>query len=76
MGTVIDRYNENREHIQWFIDKYFPNKMIVLDEMAKDGKETELYSELMTIWFLLPDHIFNIINRPKGWARFLNIIEQ
>lgn len=74
-STVIERFNANKDKFKWFIEEYFPNKFIILEEMAKDGKGVELLAELNNIWFFLPDNIFNILNMPKGWGEFLNVVE-
>jgi hypothetical protein len=58
----------------WFIDKYFPNQLLVLTEMAKDNKGEDLYNALQKIWYYLPNS-FNIIDMPKGYGEFLDLIE-
>jgi len=72
----MDKCKEFLKHKSkfWFIEKYFPNKMILLEELAKENKEPQLLNELNDIWFKLPDS-FNIINMPEGWSEFLSILE-
>jgi len=72
----IERYLEKRDAIEDIVNEYFPNKMIVMDEMAKDKRKGELTKELAMIWFLLPDGKFNIMRNPPGWSEFLYIIEE
>lgn len=38
--------------------------------------QQKLMGLLNTIWFELPDHIFNIRENPEHWDKFLQLIEQ
>jgi hypothetical protein len=57
MKEMAVRFLEKRTAIYELVKNYFPNKMIVLDEMYKDNKLLELYMELNKIWFNLPDNV-------------------
>ena len=74
-NVVCKRFLEVKEDIRWFVDKYFPNKMLVLEEMAKENKGMELFNQLNDVWFHLPDNVFNIMENPKGWDKFLSLVE-
>ena len=49
--------------------------MLVLEEMAKENKGMELFNQLNDVWFHLPDNVFNIMENPKGWDKFLSLVE-
>lgn len=62
---------------EWFIVKWFG--VVLFDfckKLAERGDESSLLSVLNTIWFDLPDDIFNIKENPEGWNEFLAIIEE
>ena len=72
---VCQSFLEKKGEFEWFIIKYFGEayleSLIILAE-AEDG---QLISELNDVWFKLPDHIFNIVEKPKGWLTFLSLVE-
>lgn len=72
---VCKSFLDNKDEFEWFIVKYFGKgyfeSLIILAE-AVDG---QLITELNDVWFKLPDHIFNIKENPKGWSKFLSILE-
>ena len=60
----------------WFIEKYFgKQKLVEMKEMARKGEEDRLKAECNDIWFRLPDSIFNVRERPRGWMLFLRLVE-
>lgn len=73
---VCSDFLEGKEDFRWFIVKYFGSvKFTELIQLAESQKEQELKSALNDIWFRLPDNIFNIRERPRGWMRFLELVE-
>jgi len=72
----IDQFNRTKESFRWFIEEYFSPKMMIVIEMAITDNNIDMAkSMLCEIWFELPDSKFNIIENPKGWREFLNLIE-
>lgn len=60
----------------WFIEKYFgAQKLVHMKELAHKGEEDSLRSECNDVWFRLPDNIFNVRERPRGWMKFLSLID-
>jgi len=77
MSNIIERYKEHREAIKWFIIQFFGEAMMdTLDAACEVNNQSTLKAFLNQIWFDLPDNKFNIIENPKGWGEFLNIIEE
>lgn len=73
LGRQYLRYESKFE---WFISRYFTENMLYkLRELVFTGKDDELYKKLNDIWFILPDHIFNIVESPDGWNEFLSIVD-
>jgi len=76
LDGIIAKYEKNKEEFQWFIEKYFGIDMVKkLDILAEEKNQLLLFNILNDIWFELPDHIFNIMENPKGWKEFLEVIE-
>ena len=73
---LLKEFDEGLPEFQWFIEEYF--KPIVLERLQR-AREKQQIGEmrllLNNIWFALPDNKFNIIENPKGWKEFLNVIE-
>lgn len=73
---ICSDFLESVSEFGWFIERYFGSqKLIQLKELARNGEEDKLKSECNDIWFRLPDNIFNIRERPKGWMKFLSLVE-
>ena len=69
-------YLNRKDQFKWFIERYFgKERFIKLYDLALSDMETELYSELESIWFDLPDNIFNISVSPKGWSMFVELLD-
>ena len=73
--TISQRCLKHQDAFKYFIERHFPNKVIVLEEMAKVNRNNDLCIELNNIWFSLPDGVYNIIVNPPGWSEFLKVIE-
>jgi hypothetical protein len=72
----IDQFNRTKESFRWFIEQYFGTKMMALIDMAVVNNNIGMARSMLNeIWFELPDSKFNIIENPKGWREFLNLIE-
>ena len=70
-------YLSKKELFKWFIEKYYGlKKYLELWELAEQGREAKLRSELVDIWFRLPDSIFNLQVCPEGWESFVNLLDQ
>lgn len=70
-------YLKQKNSFKWFIERYFgKDKFVELWNLAESGEEDELRSELNSIWYELPDNLFNILNNPPGWDEFLRLIEE
>ena len=72
----IAAYDKNLPEFQWFIVENF--KPILLEKLKRARINLEIgeMQVLLTeIWFHLPDNKFNIIENPKGWNEFLDLIE-
>lgn len=77
LSDLCREYLEKKELFKWFIEKYYGlSKYIELWELAESDQEEHLRSELNSIWFDLPDNIFNIQNNPPGWDAFVTLIEE
>lgn len=77
LSDLCRSYLEKKELFRWFIEKYFgPQKYLELWELAEQDKEGDLRTELESIWFDLPDSIFNIQVCPSGWNSFIALIEE
>lgn len=69
-------YLAKKEQFKWFIERYFGlKKYIELWDLAEEGYEHELKSELDAIWHELPASIFNAYNNTPGWETFLTFVE-
>ena len=72
---LLKEFDESLPEFQWFIEEYF--KPIVLEKLQHARKKqqiVEMRDILNDIWFALPSNKFNIIENPKGWNKFLNVI--
>ncbi len=77
MDTVCKRFLELLPKFQWFITKYFGQEEIdKCKTYAERGEELCLLNELNSIWYYLPDNIFNIKENPEGWNEFLSLLEE
>jgi hypothetical protein len=77
MRNICQEFITTCETFKWFIIKYFGEKaFLALLELANNDKTEDLLEALHVIWFQLPDNQFNIIENPKGWKEFLNLIEE
>lgn len=69
-------FDEKLPEFQWFIERYFAGVTLqTVLKLRKEEKSKELMSELISIWFMLPDNKFNIMENPPGWSDFLTLIE-
>ena len=67
---------EKKESFRWIIERYYGlKKYMELWNLAENNEDEKLQTELNTIWYELPDSIFNIQNNPKGWENFLSLVE-
>ena len=74
-GICAD-FLEGVSDFSWFIEKYFGSqKLVHMKELARKGEEDSLRAECNDVWFRLPDNIFNVRERPRGWMKFLNLID-
>lgn len=70
-------YLQQKDSFRWFIERYFgKEKFVELWNLAENNEEDKLRSELNSIWYELPDNLFNIINNPAGWDEFLRLVEE
>lgn len=77
LSELCRNYLEKKELFKWFIEKYYGlKKYLELWELAESDQEAHLRSELNSIWFELPDSIFNIQYAPPGWEAFVSLIEE
>ena len=76
LSDLCREYLEKKESFKWFIEKYYGiEKYLELWELAENDQEEHLQHELNTIWFELPDSIFNIRCAPPGWEAFVTLVE-
>lgn len=69
-------FDQNYPLFKWFIYAYFGKEYVnELVEMRVNRENKRLYSRLNEVWFRLPDNRFNIIENPRGWREFLQVIE-
>jgi len=69
-------FDENYPKFKWFIEEYSKPELLTLLESTRERKDVAaLLTILNGVWFYLPDNRFNIIENPKGWTEFLDIIE-
>lgn len=77
LSDLCRGYLEKKELFRWFIEKYYGlKKYLELWELAENDQEAHLRSELNSIWFELPDSIFNIQYAPPGWESFVSLIDE
>lgn len=77
LSDLCRGYLEKKELFRWFIEKYYgTKKYLELWELAEDDQEAHLRSELNSIWFELPDSVFNIQCAPPGWESFVSLIDE
>lgn len=70
-------YLSKKELFKWFIEKYYGlKKYLELWELAEQGKEDALRGELNSMWYELPDNIFNLQVCPPGWETFVTLIDE
>lgn len=73
----LKQYDATKNEFMWFIDLYFTCGCKEKLEMARrKNNVNEMKGILHNIWFDLPDNKFNIMENPKGWKEFLNLIEE
>ena len=73
---LFNKYLQCHTKFNWFIRDYYGKiKVEKLVELAKN-KDKSLMKELEKIWYELPDDRFNIINDPKGWGTFLDLLDK
>ena len=79
--TLTDRewfqlFDSTRHKFEWFFDEYgfglHWDKMMAC--RLREDREGAL-SVMNVVWFELPDNKFNIIENPKGWSEFLDLLE-
>ena len=77
LSKLCREYLEKKELFKWFIEKYYGlQKYLDLWELAENDEEYHLRSELNSIWFELPDSVFNIQCAPPGWESFVALIDE
>lgn len=77
LSDLCRGYLEKKELFKWFIEKYYGlGKYLELQDIAENDQEARLRDELNTIWFELPDSIFNIRCAPPGWESFIALIDE
>lgn len=77
LSDLCRGYLEKKELFRWFIEKYYGLKTYLeLWELAENDQEARLRSELNSIWFGLPDSVFNIQCAPSGWESFISLIAE
>lgn len=77
LSDLCRDYLEKKELFKWFIEKYYGlKKYLELWELAENDQEEHLRSELNSIWFELPDFVFNIQCAPPGWESFVSLIDE
>lgn len=77
LSDLCRNYLEKKELFKWFIERYFGlPRYMQLWELAENDQEEYLRNELESIWFDLPDHVFNIQNNPPGWGAFIDLIDE
>lgn len=72
----FDMFDETKDKFKWFFMDYGFGH---LWENLKHLRELE-YRDFMldimnVVWLKLPDSKFNIIDNPKGWSEFLELLE-
>jgi uncharacterized GH25 family protein len=66
-------FDETKGEFRWFLEDYGYWKMI---EVARLEDDDQTMLDIMNqAWFMLPDSRFNIMENPKGWSEFLNLLE-
>ena len=73
---VLEAFDKGYPEFKWFIEQYFPRWIRLIEFNRKNCRTWELINILNDVWFYLPDGIFNIMENPKGWKEFLNVIEE
>jgi hypothetical protein len=73
----LELYDKNSPEFEWFIRAMFMGNtyLDLLAGFRKRDDNVGLMSTLNRIWYVLPDNKFNIIENPKGWAQFLELLE-
>jgi len=71
----LQLFDETKDNFKWFFDKYGYdwNKLM---KYREEENQDKMFSYMNDVWFDLPDHIFNIMNMPKGWNEFINLLEE
>lgn len=70
----LTEFNKNYEKIKWMLEKYSPNKIIVMD-MALDEKKSDLvYQVLLDAWDEIPEDEINLKISPDGYNEYLNLL--
>ena len=68
-------YDQTVEKFEWFIKKFTPEKYSKLIDARSKNSRAAMLPIMNDIWFVLPDSQFNIVENPKGWSEFLDLIE-
>ncbi len=77
MKDICKEFLEKCDSFRWFIVDYYGEVYYdSLVGMAERSENGALLNALNSIWFELPDNIFNIRENPHGWYDFLSIIEE
>lgn len=81
----LELFERTNDKFRWFFLQYgFGTQWTLLIEIkdhsceckSDDDRMNKMLSIMNHVWFCLPDNTFNIMNNPKGWSEFLNLIEQ
>ena len=66
-------FDETKNEFRWFLEDYGYWDAI---EKARLDDDYVIMSDIMNqAWFMLPEHKFNIMENPRGWSEFLNLLE-
>ena len=73
----LKTFDKNFPKFKWFIEGLFMGRIFMerLTNNRARGNAQEMFTVLNHIWYKLPDNQFNIIENPKGWAEFLELLE-
>jgi hypothetical protein len=73
----FDLYHTTKDKFKWFFWAYgYGNEWNSMEELSLDKNKEAMLDIMNHVWFMLPDHKFNIMENPLGWSEFLNLIEE
>lgn len=72
----LELFDKTNTTFKWFFDTYFESEVWEQLILYRNQENIQLMMGIMNnVWYMLPDHKFNIIENPKGWSEFLTLIE-